>query len=1217
MKKFKLTVLNLMLISTTVLGPLPALAVEDEQTSEATIETITEFSENGIEDLILTPDVSRSSEDESEVGTRGETRAVKEVGTFAELLSALRTASVTEIMLTNNITATSNIDNLPVRDIKIYGNQKTLTMGTYTMTNFFVGTGSLSFENMTFRGVPGGDPVIMNVAQTWNINFNNVTIDYARLNLSKSSVFFAGTNKMNMSVALSGALIGLSVTNLTIEQGSTLAIKIPTPSAGKVITGVTGLALEGNAQLLIGQDADLPTTGTSEAIGDFTSISLATGSLVKLRTTDIGIRSKANLVAEPGSVIDAVSKSYGLYLTGGSFYFSPGTTLRASGGTQGISGHGKVNLNQPKEFLIESTGGNEVVRSNAALSALEVTFTQVDLSAWNRATNPTAPPNLIWESLDHKSTIKAATTTLISSNNEDAKTKIKYNLFRKINGVGSGYISEVTVSVNTITDQDKVITGTATPGADLTVVIGSDKYTGQADSNGKFQINIGKTYPANTEVKVNGTLNGISKDTVLVIKDLTPPAKPSLNSLNDQSREVSGKAEAGATVVIKQGETVLGEGVADGNGNFLITIPAQTEGTKLTATVIDESGNKSTESTVVVTGTKLADPVFNAVSDNDGLVTGKAPANALVTLSIPQAAGGTMSYSGTADSMGNFSIPIAKQAAGTTINGVATLGGKTSGTVSLTVIDKTAPAKPTIEALNDQSTAVKGKAEANSTVTLKVNGQVIGSGKVDSSGNYHVTIPKQAANTVVVVTATDQNGNQSPTNQTTVIKVVTAGTLTANDYILLPTKESNLTGKVTGDIKSLGYSINGVLATGGTLNSDGTFKIYILNKIKSKEDKVIVFGYDQYGKQISQVSVKIVDKNDTSVGTGSITPNVFTVKKDTYLTGTVTGGVTSIRLVVDGTPFNGGTLNGDGTFKFYALRTITSKNQTVVIEAYDKNGNKISSKPVVVKDTTDTQIGKGTVKGNEFVIGRDSQLTGTYTGDVHSLIVTINGVEYKGGTLNSDGTFKFYAWDKIKAKVPVTVDGYDKNGNHVATSAVVVKNLSDISGPTVGNLILSELVMPGDTHIKGSYTGDVASVATIINGVEQKGGTLSNGQLSIYIWGKVKSVRDIVQVVAYDKQGKELSRKNVTIKASTIGTGGLKATTYKIGTSNLTGEYTGDVKSIKVSINGTIYSGGTVKDGTYSFYIFRKITALTDDVKVTGYDANGLKLNESKVTITQ
>ncbi|WP_255258717.1 Ig-like domain-containing protein, partial [Bacillus thuringiensis] len=77
------------------------------------------------------------------------------------------------------------------------------------------------------------------------------------------------------------------------------------------------------------------------------------------------------------------------------------------------------------------------------------------------------------------------------------------------------------------------------------------------------------------------------------------PAAPEVNEVTDVDTQVTGKAKAGSTVSVKVEDNEIGQGQADENGMYTITIPKQTAGTKLSVTASNSAGtSQATEVTV-------------------------------------------------------------------------------------------------------------------------------------------------------------------------------------------------------------------------------------------------------------------------------------------------------------------------------------------------------------------------------------------------------------------------------------------------------------------------------------------------------------------------------------------------------------------------------------------------------------------------------------------
>ncbi|CAH0135139.1 Thermophilic serine proteinase [Peribacillus sp. Bi96] len=264
----------------------------------------------------------------------------------------------------------------------------------------------------------------------------------------------------------------------------------------------------------------------------------------------------------------------------------------------------------------------------------------------------------------------------------------------------------------------------------------------------------------------NGRVNAKK---ALEMKTLT---KPAVTAISDKDTKVTGKIPADfktGTVSIYTDKKQLAEVKINGEKTFTATIAKQTAGTTIFTRVIDKSGNRSVPvSFKVQDKTAPAKPSVNTVGDNTVKVTGKAEASTSVTIK----AGSTVLGKANANSSGKFTVTISKkQKAGKVLFVTATdKAGITSSITKVTVADKTAPGKPSVNTVNTKTTIVTGKAEANSTVSIKQSGKVIGSATATTKGTYSVRIPKQKAGKNLYIYAKDKAKNVSEARKVTVKK---------------------------------------------------------------------------------------------------------------------------------------------------------------------------------------------------------------------------------------------------------------------------------------------------------------------------------------------------------------------------------------------------------------------------------------------------------------
>ncbi|MCO2068963.1 BapA prefix-like domain-containing protein [Pseudomonas aeruginosa] len=311
------------------------------------------------------------------------------------------------------------------------------------------------------------------------------------------------------------------------------------------------------------------------------------------------------------------------------------------------------------------------------------------------------------------------------------------------------------------------ISGTAEPGATVTLTDGSGNPIGQVTADGSGNWSFTPSTPLADGTVVNatatdpaGNTGGQGSTTV----DAIAPATPTVNLSNGSS--LSGTAEPGSTVILTDGNgNPIAEVTADGSGNWTYTPSTPiANGTVVNVVAQDAAGNSSPPATVTVDSSAPPAPVINP--SNGVVISGTAEAGATVTLTD---AGGNPIGQVTADGSGNWSFtPGTPLANGTVIVATATDPTGNSGPQAATTVDAVAPPAPVIDPSN--GTTISGTAEAGAKVILTDgNGNPIGETTADGSGNWTFTPATPLANgTVVNAVAQDPAGNTGPQGSTTV-----------------------------------------------------------------------------------------------------------------------------------------------------------------------------------------------------------------------------------------------------------------------------------------------------------------------------------------------------------------------------------------------------------------------------------------------------------------
>ncbi|WP_413307005.1 cell wall-binding repeat-containing protein [Bacillus sp. 1P10SD] len=282
--------------------------------------------------------------------------------------------------------------------------------------------------------------------------------------------------------------------------------------------------------------------------------------------------------------------------------------------------------------------------------------------------------------------------------------------------------------VKPVTDQSTNVQGEAEPGSKITVknAYGKTIGTGTTVVDGTFDVLIPvqkrQSLLLVTATDQFGNQSGAAEVGVM---DVTPPAKPIVNQVTDQSTSITGTAEETTIVHAQVGNDEWSNISYD--GTFEINIPKLKGGTIIDVWVSDFSGNVGEITKVtVVDETAPSVPEVHEMTDFDTTLTGSAEPESTVVARVD---GNELSRA-TAGSNGDFSIPLEKQAAGTTIEVIAI---DAVGNKSVPAYIQVSDLKPALKKLvgeNRYSTAVEisklGWSKAD-TVFL-VNGWAIADG---------------------------------------------------------------------------------------------------------------------------------------------------------------------------------------------------------------------------------------------------------------------------------------------------------------------------------------------------------------------------------------------------------------------------------------------------------------------------------------------------------
>ncbi|SMH61874.1 Ig-like domain-containing protein [Azospirillum agricola] len=632
--------------------------------------------------------------------------------------------------------------------------------------------------------------------------------------------------------------------------------------------------------------------------------------------------------------------------------------------------------------------------------------------------------------------------------------------------------------------------------------------------------------------------------------DLTAPDAPGALFLSSDSGTpndnrtrvgtpvITGTAEAGSTVRLYEGATLLGIGTADAStGVWTVTSSSLGEGAHtLTARAVDAAGNtgaasaafaitidqtSATPSGLALSGAtnsgSTADTLTNALAPT---ITGTAEAGATITLY-----GGGSTATATADGSGHWSATITGLGEGDhtlTASAVDIAGNTSQMSAGLVIsIDRTGPglSTPTADTAgpSGQFTPIlSGTAEANSVVTLydgsSVGATVLGVATVDNTGLWSITTTELGGGTYTMTArALDAAGNET----------VTTTSLTVTGRIGVPgglqlVSDSGVTGD--GITNATSPTLTGTALAGatvslysgltlmgsGTADGSGLWTIVSTGTLAADGTHTLQARIDAYGTVLtsSRLTVTIDTTAPDQPGalalqagsdSGSVGNDRITNLEAVTVTGTA-----EARSVVTLYGDNGATALGTVTASdsgTWALGTgsLAAGVHTLVARTVDVAGNTSAASGglvVTIDRTADAPTGLALASGSDTGLAGDaitSVLAPTVTGTAEAggIVSLYNGSNLVGtATVAGDGRWS------------VTTSALG-NGTHSLTARLVdiVGNTSNASSVFAVTIDASAPDAPGGLSIDpaddSGVRDDVTNIATqTISGTAEAGATV-------------------------------------------------------------------------------------------------------------------------------
>lgn len=666
-----------------------------------------------------------------------------------------------------------------------------------------------------------------------------------------------------------------------------------------------------------------------------------------------------------------------------------------------------------------------------------------------------------------------------------------------------------------ISPDGKTITGSAEPGSTIIVrdpdgnIIG----TGKTGDDGKFTVGLDKPQ-SNGEhltVEAKDPSNNTGPTTPITAPDTTAPDAPTDLAVSNDGKTVTGSAEPGSTVTIRDPDgNVIGTGTAGSDGKFTVDLnKPQTNGEQLTAEAKDPAGNTSPSASVTAHDTTAPGAPSNLDINAEGTtLTGKAEAGSTVKVTDSE---GNLLGTGKADANGNFTITLtAAQTDGERLSVTATdAAGNQSSPSSIiapndieeavnllrSVVDDVGPVTGNLasgQRTDDTRPTFNGRGEPGTTINIFDNGVKIGSVAVGNDGtwSYTPTTPLKEGNHAIIAT-----GSQTPDGSIPGFKFVVDTTPPTAPSGLTPSADgTQLSGKAEpGSLITIKDADGNVIGT-GTTGSNGSFTI-TLSPAQITGEQLTVTARDSAGNTSPEGNVLSVDKtpptapeeliiNATgSVLTGEAEPGSKITVKDSA-GNTIASGVTDS---------NGNfsiTLNPPLTHGEKLTATATdAANNTSAPGSITAPNFDVSNQPTILSATDDVAPDTGNVANNGQTNDTRPVLNGH--SDAWATITIYEG-QTKLGTVQADGkgNWSFPFLNSLNdGQHSFTAVATNVAGKESSASADFVLNIDTAvpDAPTISAVLDNEPGVVGAIE-NGKSTNDTTPT---FNGTGEPGSTIT------------------------------------------------------------------------------------------------------------------------------
>ncbi|MFF7060912.1 BapA/Bap/LapF family large adhesin [Pseudomonas sp. NPDC008258] len=710
------------------------------------------------------------------------------------------------------------------------------------------------------------------------------------------------------------------------------------------------------------------------------------------------------------------------------------------------------------------------------------------------------------------------------------------------------------------------LTGLGEAGASVTVrgpdgtIIG----TGLVAANGSFTLTLTSAQLNAQHLSVTQTDAGNNTSTAVAVTapDFTPPAAPTALALSGTGLQLSGNAEAGCTVTVRDASgNVLGTAVASSNGTFQVTLgSAQTSGQTLQVSATDAAGNVSPAAPYTAADTTPPAAVTNlAVSASGATLTGNGEAGATVTVRAPD---NTVLGTATVGADGHFSVALSPAAiTGESLSVVqADAAQNVSPAQNVTAPGLLAPATPDNLVLAADGLSVTGTASVGSTVKVYgPNGVLLGSSPVANDGTFTVNLGSAQANgEVLQVSATGSDGAVSlPATllapDTTAPLPVTNLVLSSDGLVLSGRGEPGATVTVKGE--------GGIDLGTALVDASGNFSAN-LSAPQINGEQLSAVQWDVAGNESNSVSLTAPDRVAPDAAA-----NLAFAGGGSLLNGSGEAGASVRVLAADGSVLGTAVVRADGTFQV-TLNSPQANGQQVHVVLTDAAGNQSDASAITAPDTTPPAApSQLSVSGDGITLTGRGEVGATVT------VTDPGGAQIGSAIVDASGHFTITLTPALGNAELLSFTQTDAAGN---VSAVATLQTPDFTPPApltqvvinADGSVVSGLGEAGATVIVSNAAGTVLGTGTVLADgsfrVELSPAQINNQVLSVLQADPPGNVSEPVSVLAPDHTPPAAATELRLNAAGDVLTGtGEAGTTVRVYVGNT------EVGTATVAANGT------------------------------------------------